>query len=155
MQEVSNTEKIVRILHKDWVVEGQLQINAFSLRLNETYISVNRPAIKSFPNDVLDFISNHREFQVSDKIYRQAELFVGAVRNIKVKLGHDVANVSVEVEPRDKNYLSHAGIFTCCDGKNLKGGQLDKHMPISAILQKVQYNLLQLAQMEVCEIKIA
>ena len=111
--------------------------------------------VNFFSDDVSYFISNHQDFQVSDKIHRQAELFVGDVRNIKIELGQDVVSVAVEVEPRDKNYLSHAGIFTRCDGKNLKGGQSDKHIPISAILQKVQYNLLRLAQVEVCEIKKA
>ena len=42
---VDNNETVVRILHKDWVVDGQLQITAFSLRQDESYISVNRPAI--------------------------------------------------------------------------------------------------------------
>ena len=154
MQDVSNTEKIVRILHRDWVVEGQVQINAFSLRLNETYISVNRPAISSFFDDVLDFITKHQDFLISENSsYQQASLGVGDVRNIKIELGKDVADVVVEVEPRDKNYLSHAGIFTRCDGKNLKGGQQDKHIPVAAILQKVQYKLLQLSHVEVCKKK--
>ena len=154
MQDVSNTEKIVRILHRDWVVEGQVQINAFSLRLNETYISVNRPAISSFFDDVLDFITKHQDFLISENSsYQQASLGVGDVRKIKIELGKDVADVVVEVEPRDKNYLSHAGIFTRCDGKNLKGGQQDKHIPVAAILQKVQHKLLQLSHVEVCKIK--
>lgn len=38
---VDDNEVIARILHKDWVVDGQLQIFAFVLRPNESYISVN------------------------------------------------------------------------------------------------------------------
>ena len=38
---VDDNEVIARILHKDWVVDGQLQIFAFVLRSNESYISVN------------------------------------------------------------------------------------------------------------------
>lgn len=38
---VSGDEKVVRILHRDWVIDGKIQINAFALRQNETYISVN------------------------------------------------------------------------------------------------------------------
>lgn len=40
---VSNEELVARILHQDWVVDGVIQLGAFTLRLNETYISVNRP----------------------------------------------------------------------------------------------------------------
>ncbi len=40
---INGNEKVVRILHRDWVVDNELQINAFALRQNETYISVNRP----------------------------------------------------------------------------------------------------------------
>lgn len=38
---VGDNEVIARMLHKDWVVDGQLQIFAFVLRPNESYISVN------------------------------------------------------------------------------------------------------------------
>ena len=45
---IDNNEPVVRILHKEWVVDGQLQITAFALRQGESYISVNRPAIETF-----------------------------------------------------------------------------------------------------------
>ena len=45
---VDNNETVVRILHKEWVVDGQLQITAFVLRQSESCISVNRPAIETF-----------------------------------------------------------------------------------------------------------
>ncbi len=105
VQEISDNEKVVRILHRDWVVEGQLQINAFSLRPNETYISVNRPSVETFMADVSDFTSKHTDFLISDQppSFRQASLIVGKVRSIDVKLGQEVAEVTVEVEPRDIN----------------------------------------------------
>ena len=46
---VDDKETVVRILHKEWVVDGQLQITAFGLRQGESYISVNRPAIITNP----------------------------------------------------------------------------------------------------------
>ena len=101
---VDNNETVVRILHKDWVVDGQLQVTAFALRQGESYISVNRPVIDTFSSDVYDFVSKHADYKVSDEgalIYRQAGLNVSAVRNIKVELGQLSAEVSVEVEPRD------------------------------------------------------
>ena len=158
---VDNNETVVRILHKDWVVDGQLQVTAFALRQGESYISVNRPVIDTFSSDVYDFVSKHADYKVSDEgalIYRQAGLNVSAVRNIKVELGQLSAEVSVEVEPRDAHYKSHAGIFTRYNEKNIKGGQetiQDKNdclMPVRAILQKVQHQLLALSSLEEHEI---
>ena len=161
---VDDKETVVRILHKEWIVDGQLQITAFALRQGESYISVNRPAIDTFLSDVSDFVSKHADYKVSDKgslTYRQASLSVSAVRNIKVELGQLAADVSVEVEPRDAHYKSHAGIFTRYDEKNIKGGQesiQDKNdclMPVRAILQKVQHQLLALSTLEQHEINIS
>lgn len=56
---ISGDETVARILHRDWVVDGVLQISAFSLRQNETYISVNRPIIESFDEDISDFVSSY------------------------------------------------------------------------------------------------
>ena len=36
---ISNEESVARILHRDWVVDNRLQLGAFALRKNETYIS--------------------------------------------------------------------------------------------------------------------
>ena len=160
---IDNSETVVRILHKEWVVDGQLQITAFALRQGESYISVNRPAIDTFPSDIFDFVSKHADYNVSDEgslAYRQAGLDVSAVRNIKVELGELSADVSVEVEPRDAHYKSHAGIFTRYDKKNIKGGQetvsdkCGRLMPVRAILQKVQHQLLAHAILERHEISI-
>jgi hypothetical protein len=161
---VDNNETVVRILHKDWVVDGQLQITAFALRQGESYISVNRPAIDAFQSDVSDFLSKHSDYKVSDEgslTYRQAGLDVFSVRNIKVELGQLSADVSVEVEPRDAHYKSHAGIFTRYDDKNIKGEQktiLDQNnclMPVRAILQKVQHQLLAMSTLEEHEISLS
>ena len=161
---VDNNETVVRILHKEWVIDGQLQITAFALRQGESYISVNRPAVDTFLSDVTDFVSKHADYKISDEgslAYRQASLGVSAVRNIKVDLGQLSADVSVEVEPRDAHYKSHAGIFTRYDDKNIKGGQetiQDQNeclMPVRAILQKVQHQLLALSTLEKQEISIS
>lgn len=161
---IDNNETVVRILHKEWVVDGQLQITAFALRQGESYISVNRPAVDTFLSDVTDFVSKHADYKISDEgslAYRQASLGVSTVRNIKVDLGQLSADVSVEVEPRDAHYKSHAGIFTRYDDKNIKGGQetiQDQNeclMPVRAILQKVQHQLLALSTLEKHEISIS
>ena len=154
---ISGNETVVRILHRDWIVDDELQISAFSLRQNETYISVNRPIIESFDDDISDFLSKHTEYLISDKpkTYKHAAMNVEELRSIKVLLGQNSLDVSVEVEPRDSHYKSHAGIFTRLSGENIKGGQqkdvpiVDEiTLPISAIYQKVQYKLLSIATLE-------
>ena len=56
---VDDGETVARILHREWIVDGELQIYAFALRKNEAYISVNRLSVASFESDVLDFIIEH------------------------------------------------------------------------------------------------
>lgn len=154
---ISDNEEIARVLHKEWIVDNTLQINAFALRCGETYLSVNRKSIKSFLDDIRDFVGSHPCYAVFDNASacRIACMNTGEVRDIRVVLGDKVLDVSVEVEPRNKNCQSHAGIFTRYEGKNIKGGQnvdleMDNsiHVPSSAILQKVQHHLLRLAKLE-------
>lgn len=160
---IDDSETVARILHRDWVVDGQLQIYAFTLRQNETYISVNRLSVSSFENDVHDFIVAHPAYIYragsNTLSFRLAELNVGDVRKITVELGDSAIDLSVEVESRDSHTKSHAGIFTRIKGQNVKGGMhrevvLDKGktVPIEAIQLKVQYALLDLSKLEECNI---
>ena len=119
---VSNEEKVARVLHRDWVVGNRLQLGAFALRPNETYISVNRPAVDSFDSDVLSFVESHPTYQYSDGSYRCAMLGVQDIREIKVNLNDEPLNVDVEVEPRALHTASHAGIFTRIGETNIKKG---------------------------------
>lgn len=158
---IDSEETVVRILHRDWVVDEELQITAFSLRHNETYISVNRPIIDSFGKDIADFLAKHPDYLIPNKpsAYACAALNVGELRGINVVLGQQTLDVVVEVEPRTTHNKSHAGIFTRLAGANIKGGQqkeihLDEKttLPVAAIFQKVQHKLLSLAVLEQQEI---
>lgn len=110
----------------------------------------------------MDFIAHHPAFRNSEiaDSCQIAELNAGQVRDIKFHLGAKLAEVLVEVESRGKNYQSHAGIFTRCDGKNVKGVQESvvlrngKHFPAKAILQKVRYALLQMAELKSVELPL-
>lgn len=159
---VRDTEKVVRILHREWMVDGELQFTAFALSDGETYLSVNRPAIDTFSSDVLDFVSKHPGYhaEVDPSTYCQASLQVSDVRNIDIRFKEKIANLAVEVEPRAAHYKSHAGIFTRIENKNVKGGQKaeltiseDEVVSYDDILQKVCQNLLKLAQLEICHLK--
>ena len=160
---VDDNETVARILHREWIIVGELQIYAFALRKNETYFSVNRPSIASFESDVLDFIIEHPAYKSeSDSLsFRIAELNVCEIRRIKVELGELSIDVSVEVEPRDSHYKSHAGIFTRIEGRNIKGGQQQmlitdngKVVSYKAIHLKVQYALFALSNLKNCQLSI-
>ena len=154
---VDNNEQVARILHQEWVVDGEMQANAFALTVGETYLSVNRLSVNTFYSDVRDFVSKHPAYRASEKFDScyLATLNVGEIRSMEVSFREKVANLTVEVEPRDVHYKSHAGIFTRIEGKNIKGGQNAEIMndeghvvSYEAILLKVQHHLLALAELE-------
>jgi hypothetical protein len=151
---VSDNEIIVRILNQDWFEEGELMHVAFALRHNETYLSVNRPAIETFGNDVAEFVKSHSQYLFSNKTYRGAILNVGEVRNIKVKIADTIVDIDVEVESRDTHTKSHAGIFTRNQNKNIKSGgsiyipSLKENISADNILLKVRFQLLKLSKIE-------
>ena len=131
---------------------------AFQLRHGETYLSVNRPAVSSYNADVSAFVAAHPSYACGDNSYRRALLSVGSIRQIRVAEGQISALVDVEVEPRDTHTLSHAGIFTRMQGKNLKMGDTIKKAPLpqelsaDSILLEVRQQLRQMAIMEQCSL---
>ena len=159
MSQVASEEDVARLLHRTWLIDGQLQSTAFALNEGETYLSVNRTSIESYNQDVNDFLSNHQQYKTADDSegYRRALLNVGAIRGMNISFEQEIATLSVEVEPRDSHYKSHAGIFIRVDGNNLKGGMPeeikiaeDQVVSASSILQKVRMSLLRLSKLESC-----
>jgi hypothetical protein len=121
---ISNSESVVRILKKDWFDDGKLMHVAFALRKGETYISVNRPSVDSFENDIRNFVNAHQDYAFGDDTqeYCGASLIVGDIRDIHIVLDDESIDVDVDVEPRDIHVKSHAGIFTRYNDVNLKPG---------------------------------
>lgn len=148
---ISNEETVARILHRNWVIDNRLQLGAFALRKNETYISVNRPLIESFESDVLSFVETHPDYQYSKGSYRRAMLDVKDIREIKVILEGKTLNVDVEVESRSVHTASHAGIFTRIGNTNIKkGGTVPKDslpLGLSAddVLMEVGWSLIEIS----------
>lgn len=123
--------------------------------------SVNRLGIDSFTNDVREFISKHPAYKITENSYQRAELNVGSVRDVSISFKEKVADLSVEVEPRDSHFKSHAGVFTRIKDKNIKGGQqkdvtIEDGQVVSYedIHMKVQYALVALSQLETCMIPV-
>ncbi len=153
---IADTEMVARLLHREWVVDGILQHYAFVLRRNESYISVNRPAIPSYKTDVVSFVESHPGFYAdgSRTNYMCALLNVGKIRQTEILVNGIQLNVDVEVEPRSSFAKSHAGIFTRHEGQNVKVGEsfwfdnCIEEVSSDAILLEVRSHLLNLAQLE-------
>ena len=156
--QIANNERVVRLLHRMWVVDDVLQLNAFTLNDGETYLSVNRPAVESFNDDVSDFLSKHLQYKTGNN-YKCAVINVLDINQVNILLGAETASLSVEVEPRASHYKSHSGIFTRIDGKNIKGGsskifetEFGQVVSAGAVLQKVRMHLLRLSKVEISQL---
>ncbi len=153
---VSDKENVARILSPKWVVDGAILHVAFTLKENETYISVNRPSVESFQEDVYAFVASHPDFSFDEKhsAYLCALLNAGDVRSIVVLVDDKPLNVSVEVEPRDSFTKSHAGVFTRLDSSILKKGAslpiegLEKEISADDVLLEVRSQLIDMAKLE-------
>ena len=156
---VADDEQVARIVSHEWVIDGELQLAAFALAPRETYLSVNRPVIDTYDEDVLQFVSSHPNYLGENKqSYKRALLEVKGVRAISVVKDGMRLNANVEVEPRDSHTMSHAGIFVRVEGKNvvlgkqLPEGQLPYNVSEEYLLQQVQWELLELAELQECRV---
>lgn len=153
---VSQTEDVARILNPDWIEDGVLMHEAFALNVGESYVSVNRPLVESYADDVADFIRKHPDYSFGENTYKRAVLNVSDICSIDVSLEGVSAKINVEVEPRDSHTKSHAGIFTRINNQNIKRGQTLKVEPLSdglsadTILLEVRMNLLDISKVETC-----
>lgn len=156
---VSDKENVARILCREWFEGDKLLNVAFALRYRETYLSVNRPAIETFNDDIAFFIKTHSlyAFDEDNTFCRLATMNVGGVKNIKVELDGKNVDIDVTVEPRDTKIQSHAGIFTRYNDCNLKMGDTiniqQEAVPVDDILLKVRLRLMRLVSVEQHKIK--
>lgn len=156
---ISNEEQVARIISREWMADGILLPMAFALRLNETYLSVNRLCVESCDDDVKRFVDSHESYQTSSgDTYFRALLNVGNVRSVKVFNEGKPIDISVEIEPRDSHVKSHAGIFVRSEGKNIVPGRetcaglLPSGVSSEAVLQKVRWELHDLSVLQQCKL---
>ena len=153
---VSDSEIVSRVIRREWIVDGVLQQTAFTLNSNETYLSVNRPAISTFETDVKCFVTSHEDFQFDEgNTCRLASMPVSGIRSIEVlDDNNNPLDIDVEVEPRDVHTKSHAGIFVrsgaqnVLPGRSLIGFSVPAEVSVDIILQDVRWELLSLATLE-------
>ena len=83
---VADDEQVARIVSHEWVIDGELQLTAFALAPRETYLSVNRPIVETYDEDVLQFVSTHPYYlDEKNQSYKRALLEVKGVRAISVE----------------------------------------------------------------------
>ena len=160
VNKVLDSEIISRVIRQEWLVDGVLQQTAYTLNPNETYLSVNRPAIDSYEADVQSFVTSHDDFQFDNgKKFHCAVMPVSGVRGIKVLDDNNTPlAIEVEVEPRDVHTKSHAGIFVrtgaqnVLPGRSLMGTSVPEAVSVDMILQDVRWELLALSTVEEHEI---
>ena len=154
---VADDERVARILSEEWFIDGILQAHAFTLRENETYVSVYRLSVPSYSSDVAFFVERHPQYQFASHTYKRALLSVSAIRHISVDFEGAPLNVSVEVEPRSMLTKSHAGIFTRYGKINIKRGVrsmlLEKGICADDILLEVRAQLMSISTIEHCPLK--
>lgn len=163
VNKVLDSEIISHVIRQEWLVDGVLQQTAYTLNPNETYLSVNRPAIDTYEADVLAFVVSHDDFQFDNgKKFHCAVMPVSGVRGIKVMDENDTPlAIEVEVEPRDVHTKSHAGIFVRSDaqniipGRSLMGTSIQEAVSVDMILQDVRWELLALSTLEDLEISLS
>lgn len=114
---VNDFEDVARMLFSPlFISDGILSQKAFTLDVisNESYISVLRPAIASFEND-MDGIRKE-----GNTLYGYALLNVGEIRHHQFGLKNPV---KLDVLPRNAGKRkSHAGIFATIGQQKVKGG---------------------------------
>ena len=95
---VADDEQVARIVSHEWVIDGELQLAAFALAPRETYLSVNRPIVETYDEDVLQFVSSHPYYlDEKNQSYKRALLEVKGVRDISVEKDGMRLNANVEV----------------------------------------------------------
>ena len=117
MDFVTDDEDVARMLFSPlFICDGVLSQKAFTLEkvTNESYISVLRPAIYSFSNDMEGIRKEGNE------VFGYALLNVGEIRNAKIEYRE---SITLDVLPRiTGKRKSHAGIFASVGNVKVKGG---------------------------------
>lgn len=114
---VSDSEDVARLLFSPlFICDGILSQKAFTLdkTVNETYISVLRPAISSFRSDIEGIKME------GNTLYGYALLNVSKVRHITIDYPEQIL---LDVLPRNAGKRkSHAGIYATIGKVKIRGG---------------------------------
>ncbi len=159
---IERSEDVVRLVNSKYVLDDVVSVEAFATSIGETYLSVNRPLVESFREDIKSFVKTHNDFILRNNASLAcygAKMKVGEVCDISVVHGSEKLDVSVEVEPRAAHTKSHAGIFVRSNNNNVvRGRQLNsKTIPhgvsSDSILMEVQWRLHDIAKLEILKLE--
>lgn len=136
MDFVADWEDVARMLFSPlFVCNGVLSQKAFTLEAasNENYISVLRPEISSFKDDMEGIMKD------GNTLYGYALLNVGEIRKPQIV---NTKPISLDVLPRNAGKRkSHAGIFVTIGNARIRGG-----MPQTAERLLLRMHLVRIAQ---------
>lgn len=136
MDFVADTEDVARMLFSPlFISDGILSQKAFTLEKtqNESYISVLRPAVASFEDDMQGI---RKEGNI---LYGYALLNVGEIRHHQV-VYHEPLHLDVKSRNAGRR-KSHAGIFAIVGQTRIKGG-----LPQSVARMLLRMHLVSIAQ---------
>ena len=144
MDFVSDEEDVARMLFSPlFICDGILSQKAFTLEatVKETYISVLRPAIDTFKEDMEGI------WKEGNTVYGYALLSVEKIRKVEIDSQEEI---SVDVLPRNAGKRkSHAGIFATIDKKKVRGGA-----PQTVARMLLRMKLVEIAQKRIVEFDI-
>lgn len=144
MDFVSDEEDVARMLFSPlFICDGILSQKAFTLEatVKETYISVLRPAIDTFKDDMEGIRKE------GNTVYGYALLSVEKIRKVEIDCQEEI---SVDVLPRNAGKRkSHAGIFATIDKKKVRGGA-----PQTVARMLLRMKLVEIAQKRIVEFNI-
>jgi len=161
---IDSKENVARLLSNEWLVEGEVSVDAFALAPKETYLSVNRPSVPTYEADVRKFVSSHREYlfaENNEMVFSAAMMNVGDIRGIIVDVDGSSMDLDVEIEARDAHTKSHAGIFVRSHGENIVRGRsimsasVPKGVSSDDILMEVQWCLKDIAKQATFELSLS
>ena len=142
MDFVEDFEDVARILFSPlFICDGILSQKAFTLEpeINESYISVLRPAIPSFHDD-MDGIKKE-----GNVLFGFALLNVGEIRNTHIDYPE---TITLDVLPRNAGRRkSHAGIFAVVGRTKVRGGS-----PQSPVKMLIRMKLVNIAQRRIVKL---
>ena len=159
---IERLEDVVRLVNSKYVLDDVVSVEAFATSIGETYLSVNRPLVESFREDIKSFVKTHNDFILRNNASLAcygAKMKVGEVCDISVVHGSEKLDVSVEVEPRAAHTKSHAGIFVRSNNNNVVRGRQLTSLSIphgvstDSILMEVQWRLHDIAKLEILKLE--
>jgi hypothetical protein len=147
LRHIDDSEFVARAIFSPTMIDssGKIATVAFTLRHNESYISVAQMSIENWLDDIKSIPVNSLR-----QLYGYGQLNVGEIRSIEIHFFDNTVQFCVE-DKSSENNKSHAGIIVLYGTEPLKGDKikllkpLQERIPASMLLLKIQSKLANIA----------